>query len=40
MNVKLKKKKEMYFKEKDERLSERKGFRLKMTENGEEMRVD
>ena len=40
MNVKLKKKKEMDFKENDERLSERKGFDVKMIGNGEEMRGD
>ena len=30
----------MDFKEKDERLSEKKGFSVKMIGNGEEMKVD
>ena len=40
MNLKLKKKKDMDFKEKDEILSERKGFGVKMIRNGEEIRID
>jgi len=40
MKVKLKKKKKMDFKEKDERLSEWKGFGVKVIGNGEEIRVD
>jgi len=40
MNLKLKKKKQMDFKEKNERLSERKEFGMKMIGNGEEIRGD
>ena len=40
MNLKLKKKKEMDFKKKKGRLSERKEFGVKMIGNGEEMRQD
>ena len=40
MNLKLKKKKYMDFKEKDERLSEKKEFGVKMSGNGGEMRGD
>jgi len=40
MNLKLKKKKEMDFKKKKGRLSERKEFSVKTIGNGEEMRGD
>ena len=40
MNLKLKKKKEMDFKKKKGRLSEREEFDVKMIGNGEEMRGD